>query len=232
MKSLLSFLFILIVFFSFAQDEKKYVREGNEAYKNGKYKEAEKRYQKSVEKNNGSYRAAFNLGDAYYKQGKYTEAANQFEMLTNKTTNKDTLAKAYHNMGNALLKSKKFEESVDAYKKALKNNSKDEDARYNLSYAMKMLQQQQQQQKQDKDNKDNKDKKDDKKDKQDKDQQNQDKKDEQKNKEQQEQQAKNQISKEDAQRLLDALNNDEKNVQDKLKKKKSVGVRVQIEKDW
>ena len=51
-----------------------------------------------------------------------------------------------------------------------------------------------------------------------------------KQKEQEKQQG--QISKEDAQRLLDALQNDEKNLQDKMKKAKAKGVKVDIEKDW
>jgi Ca-activated chloride channel family protein len=225
---------------SFCQQEKKFIKEGNELFENKKFKEAEKSYQKALQKNKGSYKATFNLGDAYYKQGKYEEAAQQFQELTHRATYGDTLSKAYHNLGNALLKSKKYEESANAYKNALKNNPNDEETRYNLAYAQQMLKQQQEQQKKDKekknkdkdkdkkdknkkDNKDNKDK--DKKDDQKKDQQNKDKKDKK------EQQQPDKISKEDAQRLLDALQNDEKNIQDRLKKGKQ-GIKVKIEKDW
>ena len=213
-----------------AQKEKKFIHEGNKLYENKKYSEAEKNYQQSLNKNKDSYKGNFNLGDAYYKQGKYEEATQQFQALTHKATSKDTLSKAYHNLGNSLMKSKKYEESINAYKNALKNNPNDEDTRYNLAYAQQMIKQQQQQQK-NKDNKDNKDKKNDK-DNKDKKDDNKDKKDnkEQKNKEQEQQ--KNQISKEDAQRMLDALQNDEKNIQDKLKKAKAKGVKTEIEKDW
>lgn len=228
-----------------AQEDKKYIKEGNELFENKKYPEAAKSYQQALKKNKGSYKANFNLGDAYYKQGKFEDAAQQFQALTHQATSKDTLSKAYHNLGNALLQSKKYEESVNAYKNALKSNPNDEDTRYNLAYAQQMLKQQQQQNKDKKNDKDKKDKdKDkDKKDKndknkdKDKDKKDQDKKDkddqkkkDQKKKEKQQQQP-DQISKEDAQRLLDALQNDEKNVQNKAKKEKQ-GIKVKIEKDW
>ncbi len=219
----------------FSQKEKKFILEGNKQFVDKKYAEAEKNYKQGLNKNKDSYKAGFNLGDAYYKQGKYEEAAEQFQALTHRATSKDTLSKAYHNLGNSLLQSKKFEESISAYKNALKNNPDDEDTRYNLAYAQKMLQQQQQQQNKDdkdkKDNKDNKDKKDkDKKDEEKKDEKKDDKGDKDRDKEKQQQQG--QISKEDAQRLLDALQNDEKNLQDKMKKEKTKGIKVQIEKDW
>ncbi|MCE9539072.1 MAG: tetratricopeptide repeat protein, partial [Bacteroidetes bacterium] len=187
--------------------------------------------------------SSFNLGDAYYKQGKYEEAAEQFQLLTHRASSKDTLSKAYHNLGNALMQTKKYQEGLDAYKNALKNNPDDEDTRYNLAYAQQMLKQQQQQQKKDdKDKKDNKDKdnkdKKDNKDNKDKDKKDKDKKDdkpnEDKDKENKEKEKpkENQISKEDAKRLLDALQNDEKNLQDKMKKGKTKGMKVEIDKDW
>lgn len=223
-----------------AQEDKKYIKQGNELFESRKYPEAAKSYQQALKKNKGSYKANFNLGDAYYKQGKFEDAAQQFQALTHQATSKDTLSKAYHNLGNALLQSKKYEESIDAYKNALKSNPTDEDTRYNLAYAQQMLKQQQQQNKdKDKDKKD-KDKKDkDKKDKndknKDKDKKDQEKKDKEEQKKQEQkkkkQQQPDQISKEDAQRLLDALQNDEKNVQNKAKKGKQ-GIKVKIEKDW
>jgi Ca-activated chloride channel homolog len=233
----------LLSFVSFAQREKKFIKEGNQSYQAKKYAEAENKYKEGLNKNKDSYKAAFNLGDAYYKQEKYEEAAEQFQALTHKATSKDKLAQAYHNLGNSFLKSKKYQESIDAYKNALKNNPKDEETRYNLACAQQYLKQQQQQQKQDQDKKDDKkdkkdnkdknkdedkkDKKEDQKDNEEKKKEEQDKKDKQK-----QEQEKNKISKEDAQRLLDALQSDEKNLHEKLKKGKVKGVRVEIEKDW
>ena len=65
-------LVILFVFpfISFAQSEKKHLKDGNESYKKSDYVAAEKEYNKALGKNKDSYKATFNLGDAYYKQGK------------------------------------------------------------------------------------------------------------------------------------------------------------------
>jgi Ca-activated chloride channel family protein len=219
---------LLFPFVSSAQKEKKYIIEGNKNYEAKKYGEAEKNYKQGLSKNKDSYKSNFNLGDAYYQEGKYEEAAEQFQALTHKATSRDTLSKAYHNLGNALLKSKKYKESVDAYKNALKNNPNDEDTRYNMAYAQQYLKQQQQQQNKDQNKKDDK-KKDDKKNQ---DKKEQDKKDEKKKDKDKQEQPKDQISKDDAQRLLDALQNDEKNLHDKLKKGQPKGAKVQIEKDW
>jgi len=215
----------------YAQSEKKHLKEGNTLYEKSDYNNAEKEYSKALSKNKNSYKSSFNLGDAYYKQGKYEEAANQFQLLTHSATSKDTLAKAFHNLGNSLLKSKKYQESVDAYKNALKNNPNDKETQYNLAYAQQYLKQQQQQQQKNKDKKDDKkEKKDDKKDKKEKQEEN--KKDQEKKEEEKKEQEKNKISKEDAKRLLDALQNDEKNLQEKMKKGKTKGVKIEIEKDW
>ncbi|MBN8696738.1 MAG: tetratricopeptide repeat protein [Bacteroidetes bacterium] len=230
---------LLMPFSLWAQKEKKHIYDGNTFYGNKNYTEAEKQYSTALTKNKDSYKAAFNLGDAYYQQGKYEEAAGQFQALTHKATSKDTLAKAYHNLGNTFLKAKKYQEAVDAYKQALKNDPKDEDTRYNLAYAQQYLKQQQNQQKKNdqnkdkekdeknKDDKENKDKKDKKEDKKEDDK----KKDQEKNDQKTDQQ-KNQISKEDAERLLEALQNDERKLQEKKKAKKVKGSRVEVEKDW
>ncbi len=232
--SILMLLFTLYVSSSlFAQQDKIFIRDGNKAYENKKFNEAEKNYSKALNKNSNSYKGAFNLGDAYYKQNKFEEAAEQFQAATHHSISKDSLAKAYHNLGNSLLKSKKYEDALNAYKNALKNNPNDEDTRYNYSFAQQMLKQQQQQQKKDKDKKDKNDDK--KKDKKEQDKKDENKKDEQKqDKEKQDKEKKEQqkISKEDAKRLLDALQNDEKNLQDKMKKAKVKGEKLQIEKDW
>ena len=203
-------------------DEQKLVRDGNKQYKDKKFSEAEKNYLNALGKKANSYRGVFNLGDAYYKQGKYKEASEQFEILTQRKTSNDTLSKAYHNLGNSYLKQKEFEKSINAYKNAMKKNMDDEETRYNLAYAQKMLKQQQEQQKQKQDKKDQQKDKDKKKGK---------KEDKKKDDKQEQQQQKN-ISKEDAQRLLEALNNDEKKLRDKINEKKVKVAKTQIEKDW
>lgn len=236
---------LLQVSFAFAQKGKKEIHNGNQLYQQKKYVDAEESYRKSLSKGGQSVPGNFNLADALYKQKKFDNAAHKFTEIAGSSTDKAVKAKAYHNLGNSLLESKKLKESIEAYKKSLMNNPKDDETRYNLAYAMEKLKQEQKQDK--KDNKDqNKDDKNKDKDKQDqKDQKNQDKdkKDQDKNKQnpdkdkqdkdkQGNQPKPDQLSKEDAERMLDAMNQEEKNTQDKLKNKKSKGVKGKIVKDW
>nr|WP_294869642.1 tetratricopeptide repeat protein [uncultured Pedobacter sp.] len=232
----------------FAQKEKKYIHKGNQLYQEKKYAEAEASYRESVDKSKASVEGNFNLGDALYKQKKFDNAAQKFTDIASSSENRAVKAKAYHNLGNSLLESKKLEESIEAYKKSLINNPKDDETRYNLAYAQEKLKQQQQQQNKDKNkdkNKKDQDKKDqdkkdqnkdqnkDNKDQQNKDQQNKDKQDRDKKDQKDGQQPQpDKLSKEDAERMLEALKNEEKNTQDKLKNKKAKGVKGRIVKDW
>jgi len=132
-----------------------------------------------------------------------------------------------YNLGNSLLKANKLKESIDAYKGSLRLDPKNPEAKYNLAYAQDLLRQQQQQQKQNQqqqqDNKDqNKDQNKEKEQDQNKDQ----------NQQQQQQQDNQAISKEDAERILNALENDEKNVQEKVKLAKAERERVRSAKNW
>lgn len=224
---------IILIIFSFnlkAQEDIKHIRKGNNLYKNEKYNDSEMEYRKALEKNTNSYKATFNLGDALYKQGKYEEAANQYQSLINNDLDKETLSSIYHNLGNSYVQSDKIKEGIEAYKQALRLNSKDMDTKYNLSHAMRLLQQQQQQQQENKDDK-NQDKKDQeqKQDKQEQNKDNQDKKDKKEQEQQQQQEQK--MSKEQAEQMLKSMENDEKELQEKLKQIQK-GQKSKLEKDW
>jgi len=213
---------LLIIFLNvacFAQSERKLIRDGNKSYEKNNYKQAEINYRKALTKNKESFSGNYNLGNALYKQKNYEEATKLYQSLASKKTNKDALARNYHNLGNSLLQNKKFEESINAYKNSLRLNPKDKETKYNLEYAKKMLIN-----KQNPNNKNNK---------QNKDQKQQQKNDQQKqNQQNQQQNPQKQISKEDAERMLQALNNDEKNTLDKLKKQKGKHSKVAVQKDW
>jgi len=213
---------------AFSQKENKFLREGNRSFKQGDYQEAEKDYRKALEVNKESVKGQFNLGTAVYEEKNYKESAEIFSSLGEKSLARPVKSGAYHNLGNSLLEAQEYEKSIEAYKQALINNPKDLDSKYNLEYARMKLKEQQQQQ-QDQQNKQDKDKQD----KEDKDQQDQQ---DQQNKDQQDQQKQppkpNKISKKDAERMLEAMKNDEKKTMEKVKKQKAkVGV-VAVEKDW
>ncbi len=213
-----------------AQTKEAYVRKGNNFYKSGKFSEAEVNYLKSLSKNKIYDKGLFNLGNAYYKQKNYEKAGSAYQNYSSLNTDKNLKAKANYNLGNTLFQAGKFEDCVNAYKNALRNNPNDDDTKYNLSLASRMLKQQQQQ---NKDNKDQKDKKDQNKENQDK--QQQQKQQEEKQQEQKQQQAKQdekKLSKEDAERMLQAINNKDKELQKNREKKNIQVSKIKIEKNW
>ncbi len=254
--------FVLIIFITafsvvaFGQNERKHVRSGNklflEAVKDTtkidsvKYVNAETEYRKALNKKPSDLQWNFNLADAVYKQKRFDEAAGKFGDLAEKMTSPEEKARALHNMGNSELMNNKIDESIETYKKALRQNPSDLDTKYNLAYAQLLKKKQEEEQKKqdqnkdqnkDQDNKDqnkdqNKDKQDQNKDQQDK--QNQDQnKDQQNQDQQQQQQQQNKISKENAEQLLQVLQNDEKKIQDKVKKIQAAQAKkTKTEKEW
>ncbi len=220
-----------------AQSDKKYIRQGNREYGKNDFSDSEISYRKAMDKNKQSPSAVFNIGDALYKQKKFEDAGKQFIESASMNEDKNKKSDGLYNLGNSLLKSNKIKESIDAYEESLKLRPDNDEAKYNLAYAQDLLRQQEQQQKQQQQNKNNQDqnknnKKEDQKDQNDKnkDQQN----DQNKNQDQQKQQQQQQqgISKDDAQRLLNALANDEKKVQEKVKLAEAAKDRVKSVKNW
>jgi tetratricopeptide (TPR) repeat protein len=237
---LIVILFFTSVVLMYAQADKKFIRKGNYEYEKKKFPDSEISYRKALDKNKESADALFNTGDALYKQKKYEEAGKQFEENYSMNEDKKKKSASLYNMGNSLLMANKVKESIDAYKGSLKLDPKNMETKYNLAYAQDLLQKQQQQQQKDQ-NKNNQDKdknKDKDKDKQQQQDQkdkkdNKDNKDQNKdNKDQQQQQQDQGISKEDAQRVLNALANDEKNVQEKVKLAKAAKEKVRTTKNW
>ncbi|WP_291865439.1 tetratricopeptide repeat protein [Maribacter sp.] len=251
-----------------------YTWDANKNLSEDKFVDAEVDYRKAISKSSENATAPYNLGNAYYKKETYSEAFGRFKQAGEIATSKADKHKAYHNMGNVFMKRKEYEKAVEAYKEALRNNSKDEETRYNLALAKEMLKKEQDEQKKDEnkdkkdqDKKDKKDKNEDKKDgdegdKGDKDKKEEDKKEEgdkgdkgeekkednkegdgdekkeekkqpnQGDKPEKQQPRPNQLSKQQVQNLLEAMQNEEKKVKDKIDAKKVKGVKVKNEKDW
>jgi tetratricopeptide (TPR) repeat protein len=215
-----------------AQTVRSHVNTGNEYYTKHRFPEAETEYKKALEKDPTSRQAQFDLGDAYYKQGRFDEAQRSYNASAVSAPTPVDKAAAYHNIGNALFKADKIAESVEAYKQALRLNPKDDDTRYNYELAKERLKQQQNQQQQNKNSQD----KNQQKNQQQKQQQQQPKQSQQQepkqnqSKQPQAQQQKNNMSKEEAEQILQALRNKEVELQKELRKRE--GPRVKPEKDW
>jgi Ca-activated chloride channel family protein len=132
---------ILISLFLFAnslhaQQVDKIIKTGNDLYKQKQYEDAEKEYRKALEQDSLNTTAQFNLGNSIYRTGKLSEASTVFSEITSKEKKPEMRANAFYNDGVMLTKQQKLEESIEAYKNALRNNPSDKEARENLQKAL------------------------------------------------------------------------------------------------
>lgn len=242
------------------RESKNYTWEGNKKLSEDNFIDAEADYRIAISESSENTAAPFNLGNAYYNNETYSEAFGRFKEAGETATAKTEKHNAYHNMGNVFMKRKDYAKAVEAYKEALRNDPGDEETRYNLALAKELLKKDEENKDQNQDNKDE-DNKEDQKDEDKKegdDKENEDKKDEgdkgdekedengdgDENKEQnkkpeqgdkpeeQPQPRPNQLSKQQIENLLRAMQNAEKQVQEKIDAKKVQGAKVKTEKDW
>lgn len=237
MKRLIFIIYLTVLsIVAIGQNERKHVRSGNKLFLDAvsdttridsvKFSNAETEYRKALNKKPNDLQWNFNLADAIYKQQRFDEAAGKFSEIAEKMTTPQEKARALHNMGNSELLNQKIDESIETYKKALRQNPTDLDTKYNLAYAQLLKKKKEEQQKNQDQNQDQ-DKQD-----QNKDQQNKDNQDQQ-NEDQQQQPQQNKISKENAEQLLQVLQNDEREIQDKVKKMQAAKAkRTRTEKEW
>jgi Ca-activated chloride channel homolog len=269
----MKYIFVIAILFPgiiMAQSYRSLVEDGNDAYEEKNYDNAEARYKEGIREKPDRIEGHFNLGNAAYRRNDIQAALDAYKTAATKGKSKEQIAETLYNVGNSFLNAAEltensaqqveggaekrmqgYRQSIEAYKQSLKLNPKDSDARYNLVYAMKKLDElQKQNNDQDKQKQDKKDdKKEDKKDKDKDNKQDEQKKDQQDKDQQQDQQQKDKdqeqkskpkeqqskpeeqkISKEQAQQILKALEQDEKNLQKKVRAKSSS--RVRVEKDW
>jgi len=221
-------LFILILLFSFcakglfAQKENVSIRKGNRLYKEQKLDESQKQYQQALQESPDNPAALYNLGNAQFRKNSFEDAVKSYDALLDHSDDNKIKQQGYYNKGVALAKEQKLEESIAAWKDALKLDPNDVEARENLQKAL--MEQKNKQQQQQKDDKKQKDKKQDKN----KDQQN---KDQDKKDQQQPQQPKSRLSKQQVEQLLKALQQKEKDAQDKMNQNKTRSL-SQPDKDW
>ena len=216
----------------FAQKEAPDIRHGNRDYNKDNFAEAEVDYRRGLEKNNQSYEAHYNLGDALFRQNKYPEAAEEFikaAQVIDPKKDKQKAAKTYHNLGNSLFAQQQYDKAITAYQQSLRANPKDNDTRYNMVKAMQMLQQQQQQQQQQQ-NQQNQDQQQQQQEQQQQQQEQEQNQDQQQQEQQQQQQDEQQMDQETAEQILQALEQDEQDTQEKLQRQQ--GSKRRVEKDW
>jgi Ca-activated chloride channel family protein len=206
-------IFLIISFFAIvsqlqAQTVNESIIKGNELYRQGKFEEAEKQYNEAVKKEPENKKAKFNLAATIYKMGKEGEAMKAYDEIATTEKDLDVKAKAWYNKGAILSKQKRLEESIEAYKNALRNNPDDKQARENLQKALLELKKKEPPKKKEEDKK-------------------------KKKQEQQQQKQKQQpkLNQKEAEQRLKLLQQKEKELQERLQKEKSKGGGSQT-KDW
>ena len=242
-----------------AQANRKLLREGNRNYKTEKYDQAEVNYRRALVNDSIDYRGQYNLASSLYRQEKYDEAAMHYaQALAAPDIDDSRRAKALHGAGNSMVKAgleneqqgmQYFQQAVKAYQDALKLDPKNDDTRYNLAYARRLLQQAQQQQQQQGGGSDQKN--DDQQqnqqqqqgdNQQQNDQQQQNQQQQGKQQDQQQQQGKEQRQqqqakpqeqrKQDAERMLEAVKNNERQTLKEQARKEQVSTNRHTDKDW
>jgi Tfp pilus assembly protein PilF len=231
--------------------------EANEELAKDEFIKAEADYRRAISKSDKNVIAPYNLGTAYYKKESLKEAFGRFKQAGELASAKTEKHKAFHNMGNVFMKNEEYDKAVETYKEALRNDPKDEETRYNLALAKALAEKKKNQQKDgDEENKDEKNKEDEQKEEEKKEDQQQDNKDkdggdqekeenkegegdekkEQPNQgekpEEQKQPRPNQLSPQQIKNLLEAMQNEENKVQEKMNEKKVKGPKSKNAKDW
>jgi len=238
-----------------------HIYEGNEEADQEKYSEAEIKYRKALSISPEETKALFNLGNTHFNDKDFDEASQRFFQTQKFSKDKNEKHMAFHNMGNVFMKKKDYAKAVESYKNALRNNPKDDETRYNYALAKELLEKENQKDKdkdknkdknKDRENKEDKNKSDKKEDKNDKDDENKEDKSKNKNKDKKDKSKKNQndrsknendqnqerkrkpgqLSPEQIKSILEAMSNQEKNVQKKINAKKVKGSPIKNVKDW
>ena len=207
---------------SFAQNDRKYITQGNKLFRSGQFDKAEVAYRKAIEKNPRNPQAHYNLGNSLMAQKKDSAAVQSFQKSTELETSKIRKAMAFHNMGVVCQQHKMYGEAIEAYKNSLRLNPKDDATRYNLELCKRQQRNQKNQDKQDQ----NKQKDKNGNDQKDEKQKNKDKQDQKKNNNE------NKMSKENAEQMLNAAMQQEKSTQQRMKKAMQKPRTNKLDKEW
>ena len=239
-----------------------YVYEANTLVNDDDLIAAEMEYRKAISEAPSNVAGTYNLAHSYYKEGNFNEALYRSQEAAKNATSKEEKHKSYHSIGNILMQNEMCKEAVEAYKNALRSNPTDDETRYNLALAKECAKQQGgggEDNKEDKDKDQDKkedekkdqegDNKEDKKDEEgDKDKkQGEEKEDDKgkpkdekkdqgegddKNKKQKPKPQQGQMSPQQIKNILEAMQNQEQKVQEKINAEKQKGAKVKTEKDW
>lgn len=220
---LCSFIFVLGVQ---AQNDRGHIRLGNRLFHQQKFEQAEVEYRKAVGKNSANSQAHYNLGCALFAQKKDSAAVKQYEIAGRLEKTSRRKAMVFHNLGVVCQQHQLYQQAITAYEESLRNNPNDNETRYNLALCKKLLKNQprqnQNKNKQDKNKQNNK-----KNNRQTQNNKNQDKQNPNN-----QPQPKEQMSKDNAEQLLNAAMQEEQATQQRLKDAMRQPQRRKLQKNW
>ena len=206
-----------------AQSDRQHIRNGNRLYHEQKFEQAEVEYRKALGKNSANPQAHYNLGCALMAQQKDSAAIKQYETAGKMEKTPKRRAMVYHNIGVVCQQHQLYQQAIAAYEESLRKNPNDNETRYNLARCKRLLknnpQNNQKKNNKDKDKKNNKDQNN-----KDQNQKNQDKQNQDKQQEQ--------MSKDNAEQLLNAAMQQEQATQQRLKNAMRQPQRRKLQKNW
>ncbi|MDX1907198.1 MAG: tetratricopeptide repeat protein [Bacteroidia bacterium] len=118
------------------------IRAGNRAFAQQDFAGAELAYRQALALAPQDFRAAYNLANTLYQLKQYQPAAAQFAAALQAGKTPADKARAALNLGNTWVSLDNLEQAAEAYKAALRHNPRDEDARFNLAWVQQRIQQQ------------------------------------------------------------------------------------------
>ncbi|MDH7514535.1 MAG: tetratricopeptide repeat protein [Bacteroidota bacterium] len=245
------FMLVSIASQAAAQSYRTTITTGNDRYHEERYEEAARAYERAIHEEPKRPEAYFNRGNTAYRKNDPLRALADYRKGGEYVRDPETGARFWYNAGNTFLKAGQYDQAVEAFKHSLKLNPHDEDARYNLLYAMMKREesrsssrdksqrknqdrQQKQDQKTDQQQEKNREKQDDqkqeRKDHQQQERENQRQQEQRQQDKQEQPRDQRRMSRQQAEQILNALERDEKDLQKKLREKRAV--RIRVEKDW
>ena len=225
--TLLASCLLLFSLAAMSQTDRDYIRRGNRLMRDSIYDKAQVEYQKAIERDNTNPISHYNLGNALLYQNKAEDAMKEYETAARLEKDKGRLAQIYHNMGVVLQAAKQFDKAVACYRNSLRNDPTNNETRYNYALSLFQL-------KKNQNNQDNQDQqKDDQgKDKKQEQQQQQQQQEQDKKDEQQQQPQPEQMSRENAEQMLNAAMQDEKATQEKIQRSQQQHQQKRLQKQW
>ncbi len=236
----------------FADLDRSKIKKGIRAFDTGQWDESLQHFQDALLDDPENPVGHYNVGEALYKKKNYEEALKSYERVLN-TDNPTLKEMAHYNLGNTYYQMNKYQEAIQSYIKALDLDPEDQDAKHNLELVrakLKEMAQKQPQQNQpqpqtgeqeqksgsgEQENNSGQQQQQPQEQQQQEQQQSGDQQEKQ-NQEEQPQEAQGlekqkELSKEEAERILQALRSEEKENQ-KLRRTRRPSSRGAVEKDW